>query len=116
MQHKDIADRIKKAIKQPENFRNIAFSRADLAEIIGISETSLSHILNDEMHTDFHELLNTQRTRYAHRVMQMECHANDTLDEIAIFCGFKSRITFYRHFSAIYGMTPGKFKMQKFKN
>lgn len=108
--HKVLIEKINHTIKQPANFRNIYFSRAELADIVGIGESQLSRVLNNEMNTDFHTLINSQRARYAHKVLQAESHINETLEEIGFFCGFKSRITFHRHFTSLYGITPGEFR------
>lgn len=83
-----------------------------LAKELGISERLLVKILNIEMQTDFHTLVNTQRAHYAHRVLKAPAHINQGLEDIALFCGFTSRLTMHRHFTRIYGISPGKYKRQ----
>lgn len=110
MKDTDIIRRIKETIRQPKVFRNVNLTRSDFARDIGISERRLSDILNNEISLDFHELLNIQRAHYAHRVLRSEVHRKDSLDDIAIFCGFVSRVTMHRYFTRVYGITPGKYR------
>ena len=110
MTHKELIRDITTTLRKPAVFRNLNFSRCELAGMLGVGETLLSDVMNNEMGTTFHQLLNENRCKYARKVMSSGLHDRETLEEIAAFCGFSSRLTMHRYFVGLYGVTPGQFK------
>ena len=105
--NKELAARIKKMICDNHLFRNIHFSRENLANELNISLPRVSMIFKEEIGTSFYDFVNRQRTYYARRLLKTSSHKNDTLEEIALQSGFSNRMTMHRMYLKVYGITPG---------
>ena len=105
--NKELAARIKKMICDNHLFRNIHFSRENLANELNISLPRVSMIFKEEIGASFYDFVNRQRTYYARRLLKAYSHRNDTLEEIALQSGFSNRMTMHRMYLKVYGITPG---------
>lgn len=113
--HKELAARIKKMICDNHLFRDINFSREDLAEELNISKARVSTIFQEEIGTSFYDFVNRQRTYYARRLLKASSHKNDTLEEIALQSGFSNRMTMHRMYLKVYSITPGDERKKRIK-
>ena len=105
--NKELAARIKKMICDNHLFRDIHFSRENLANELNISLPRVSMIFKEEIGTSFYDFVNRQRTYHARRLLKASSHKNDTLEEIALQSGFSNRMTMHRMYLKVYGITPG---------
>jgi AraC-like DNA-binding protein len=105
--HKGLAVRIKKMICDNHLFRDIHFSRENLANELDVSTARVSTIFQEEIGASFYEFVNRQRTYYARRLLKAYSHKNDTLEDIALQSGFSNRMTMHRMYLKVYGITPG---------
>jgi two-component system response regulator YesN len=106
--HKELAVRIKAMICDNHLFRDIHFSRENLANELDVSPARISTIFKEEIGTSFYEFVNRQRTYHARRLLKAPSHKNDTLEEIALQSGFSNRMTMHRMYLKVYGITPGE--------
>lgn len=106
--HKGLAVRIKKMICDNHLFRDIHFSRENLANELDVSPARISTIFKEEIGTSFYEFVNRQRTYHARRLLKSVVHKNDTLEDIALQSGFSNRMTMHRMYLKVYGITPGE--------
>ena len=113
--HKELATRIKKMICDNHLFRDIHFSRENLATELEISPARVSTIFKEEIGTSFYDFVNKQRTYHARRLLKAPSHRNDTIEEIALQSGFSNRMTMHRMYLKVYGITPGDERRGKLK-
>lgn len=106
--HKLLAARIKKMIREDNLYRDIHFSRTILADMLDISPARLSIIFKEEIDSSFYDFVNLQRVHYAHRLLKSPKHQSYTLDDIALISGFSCRMTLHRMYLKVYGITPGE--------
>ncbi|MCK1744581.1 helix-turn-helix transcriptional regulator [Bradyrhizobium sp. 139] len=82
---------------------------ARVADLLGVSVRHL-HMLFETAAKSFSQTVTDERLKQSRRLMR---EAPDRLiADIATSCGFESLATYYRVFSAAYGMAPGDFRAQ----
>lgn len=79
----------------------------DVAAVFGTDPNTLNRELRTVLGHDFQYVLN--RKRCIHVCAYILCD-NLPLDYVALNCGFKTDVTFYRVFKSIMGMTPSEYR------
>lgn len=108
--HKEIAQQIRAVIKGERLFHDINLSRKMVTERVGIGNTLLSQIMEEEFGMSLPKYISKCRAEYAMKIMKSKSHTENTLDEIALLSGFQSRSALHRAFVHFYGMAPGKVR------
>lgn len=88
---------------------NPQLSLSELATELCTNRTTLSHYINNVLHTNFYDMVNQARLFNSVRLLKDETK-NLTIEEIATLSGFNSVSTFRRAFSKVYHYTPSEFK------
>lgn len=78
-----------------------------LATSIGTNRTYLSRYLNQVKGVTFYDYVNSFRIEESMRLMKM---TDLSLDAIAVKCGFKDRVTFYRTFKSRINRSPSEWR------
>lgn len=104
---KELTSKLMQICDSESIFLDSNISLNTLARMIGTNRTYLSVTLRDELHTNFHEFINTRRVRYA--VDQLRA-GNYNIKEIMYNSGFNSYNSFRNAFYAIYHCTPGEYQ------
>lgn len=100
---------LEKAMVNDEVFLNSRLTLTDLSALLGTNRTYLSVYLNNELHTNFYDYVNSHRIRKV--VDRLESPGEKmTMAEIAESCGFNSLSTFRRCFVKEFGMTFAEYK------
>lgn len=104
-------------IMEQSLFMNAQLSLTDLANSVGTNRTYLSDYLNNCMHINFYDYINSFRLEKALHLLADNQENNFTIERIAEDCGFNSISTFRRAFSRTYHCTPKQYvKQQKTAN
>lgn len=82
---------------------------SDLARKIGVTTKKLSTFINQEMQTNFYELINHHRVTTFTKQIQLVENSNLTIWGVATKCGFRSKTSFNRIFKKKIGMTPSLY-------
>ncbi len=106
----NIIKRIKMVLQEKQLFKNPDLTLFDLAHELSVSSSVLSHTINHEMETNFSNLVNSYRIAEAKRLMSDTEHKNLSLETIGKLSGFSNRITFYRVFKKIEGISPSGYQ------
>ena len=99
-------------MKTEEPFRNPDSSLGEIASALGISVHDLSQILNDVLHMNFHNFLNSYRIELVKEMMADPRHDHRTLLQLAFDAGFNSKTSFNRVFKEDAKMTPSDYRQQ----
>ncbi|GHU99838.1 hypothetical protein FACS1894211_05950 [Clostridia bacterium] len=78
-----------------------------LAKRFGYTPTHFSHLFNASTGFHLREFVNTLRAQRAAARLK----AGDPVLSVALDCGFSNVRTFYRAFTALYGVTPRKYSV-----
>lgn len=79
----------------------------DLARDLGLSATGTSDYLRKHLKSSFLGLLHRRRLAYAQALL---AHSEDTLDSVALACGYESSRSFDKAFRRLLGMAPGRWR------
>jgi AraC-like DNA-binding protein len=99
-------------MKTKEPFRNPDSSPGEIADALDISVHDLSQILNDVLHMNFHNFLNSYRIELVKEMMADPSHDHRTLLQLAFEAGFNSKTSFNRVFKEDAKMTPSNYRRQ----
>ena len=93
-------------------YLNPTLTVALLAQHTGLTQKTISAVLNQYMHKSFNEFVNEYRVgAMKEKLLQPETK-NLTIAGLAYECGFNSLPTFQRAFKAVMGQTPKEFLSQ----
>lgn len=96
-----------------KKFLNPDISLESLTQELNTNQTYLSRYINTEYGQNFRSWINSLRIKESMQLMKQDCSLS--LPEIAEQIGIPSLSTFYRHFSAVTGMTPQEYRKQIIK-
>ena len=91
------------------NFRS-ELTLNDVAEFAGLSPSYLSSIFSKEAGIGFKEYLSSLRYEYAKKLL---LYSDMSVSEICFDAGFEDYANFMRGFKQRYGISPGKFRINK---
>jgi len=105
----DLMKNLNQQIKVEKLFLKPDLTLRELAESMGTSEKKLSYFINQELESNFYELLN--KDRIAHFKTEVLKPENESLSIVGLAqnCGFPSKSSFYRAFKAEVGVSPSAY-------
>ena len=99
-------------LENEDIFTNMDLRITDVSALLNTNRTYVSRIINDELKTNFSELINRQRVNYTKKML-VDCSADSySLSQIAEMAGFSSNSSFYRIFKEKEGISPGDFRKE----
>ena len=107
-EEKELAAKIKTLMEVDKLYHEPAFSRADLARELDISENILSRVINVAFGKSFPRLLNEFRVDDAKRMLH---NPEIPIQVVASEVGFNSLASFNRAFREITSLTPSQYRL-----
>lgn len=107
-EEKEIEAKIKALMEVDKLYHEPAFSRADLARELNISENTLSRVINVAFGKSFPRLLNEFRVDDAKRMLK---NPEIPIQVVASEVGFNSLASFNRAFREITSITPSQYRL-----
>ena len=102
-----LAERIKDLMALDKLYQEPAFSRADLARELDVSENVLSRVVNCAFEKSFRKLLNDHRVDEAQLLLR---NSDQQITQIAFDVGFNSLASFNRVFKDTSGVAPTEYR------
>ena len=93
-------------LDEKQAYREKDLTLSKLALLIGTNKSYLSRYINQELNTNFNDLINEKRVLYAKELLLNE---NRNLYDICEISGFNSMSSFYRAFKKFAGTTPNTY-------
>lgn len=110
--HDQLAEAVTAFMEREKPYLDMAFSMAQFAQCLQISQHELSLVINHRLHTTFYEYINKHRIAHfmshIHKVVQEDM----TVLTLAYACGFSSKSTFNKYFRQLVGMSPTEYVKQ----
>lgn len=106
-----LMEKIQIEMQTRQLFRSKGLTVADLAEAVGSNRTYVSACINKLTGMSFSDYINSWRIRYARLLMEEKPPL--TFLEVADKSGFSDRVSFYRSFKKITGMSPSQWVESK---
>ena len=104
---KKALEKMKIVLKYVENNYDQKIAIADVADLVGFSESHFMRYFKETMDTTFIEYLKDYRLTMAGRLLQS---SDDSVLTIATEVGFDTLSYFNRAFKAFYGVTPLQYR------
>lgn len=97
-----------KDLERTKMYRDMNLSLGKLAKKIDAPKHHLTQLLNIRMSTSFNKYINGLRIEYACELLKEERKLS--MEELAYECGFNSKVSFYRNFKNVTGVTPSEYR------
>lgn len=91
-------------------YKNSNISIKSLASMLVVSQRSLSHIINEQLNSNFHEFVNKHRIKEAKKRLSSPGEPQESILDIAYDVGFNSKSAFNRAFKFFTRMTPSQYR------
>lgn len=99
--------RIEKVCNYMKNHFTEDITLADVAQLVGMSDSAFSHFFKGKTNSTFIDYLNNLRITYA---CQLLVDTSQTVAEICYHCGFNNMSNFIRMFKRKKAMTPNEYR------
>jgi AraC-like DNA-binding protein len=106
-EEKTLSKKIHRLMTMEKVYQEQGFSRADLARELGVSESTLSKVINVSFGQSFPRLINEYRVEDAKRMLHDPAIA---IQVLAFEVGFNSLASFNRVFRQVTGQTPTAYR------
>lgn len=106
---------LQKSMNEDKMYLNPDLNLTALAQHTGISQKTISTVLNQHMKKSFNEFVNEYRIEAFKQRLQYEIN-NFTIAAIALECGFNSKATFQRIFKEVTGLSPSDYRKSLSEN
>lgn len=112
-----IRNRIDDFFAESDEWFSPDFSMERLVQYVGSNKLYVSYVINSEMNTNYHELLNSYRIKeVCRRLLDTPQYGNMTVESISQEVGYKSRSNFIKNFKKQTGLTPKTWQALAHKN
>lgn len=91
-------------------YRDSTVDRNKIAEMLGISPSYVSQLINSITGENFSTYINRHRVEEVKKLIVDKDFDNYSLLSIGLECGFSSKTTYYNWFKKITGMTPNAYR------
>lgn len=106
---KALEEDIMNQLGNEEIYLNPDLTLRDLAESVGSTEKKVSYLINQNLNTNFYELINKYRVeKFKVEVAKAE-NRSLSIVGLALNCGFPSKSSFYRAFKAQVALSPSEY-------
>ncbi|WP_235280440.1 helix-turn-helix domain-containing protein [Myroides profundi] len=86
-------------------YLNVDLTLQKLSEVLEVDKKELSEYFKESNSVSFRQYINRLRVEYAVGLIK-EKNKDVTVEELTSFCGFNTRLSFYRAFVQVYGFPP----------
>lgn len=104
----EMEERLDSFMVQEQPYLDEDLSRARLAQMLEVSEKTLTAIIHDRKGMNFNNYLNHLRIKEARRLLSEI--PNRSILNVTYACGFNSRSAFYEAFKRETGLSPGEYR------
>ncbi len=101
---------LRQKLESPEVFRNADLTLAQLAQVLELSPSQLSRLIQIEFGQSFPEVINQLRISYAQQRLLDQRQPISKIEALAYESGFQSPSSFYAYFKKHVRMTPTEFR------
>ncbi|MDL2208200.1 helix-turn-helix domain-containing protein [Parabacteroides sp. OttesenSCG-928-O15] len=99
---------LKELMEKEQLYKQADINRKKIATLLGTNEKYLYDAVKENTDCSFGDYINRLRIRHARQLLTGDEHL--TIDDIATYSGFGSKVTFYRNFREAYKLSPTEYR------
>lgn len=103
-------EKLQKVMEDKKPFLDCELTLSDLSELTEIPQRHLSQVINQKLHSNFHDFINRYRVEEAKRLLILPAYNHFTIIAIAYEAGFNSKSVFNAIFKKLVKATPSQFQ------
>ena len=107
---KQIVKAIDSYLNSNQTFLKRNLTIKEVADQLNLPSYKISQSLSVYTGRNFNDLLNTYRIKFSEKLLTNSDYDHYKVEAIAIESGFNNKVTFYKAFTKIHGMTPSEFR------
>lgn len=100
------------SVETDQVYRNGELNLEELAALTAMTAHELSQVINENFGKNFQDYLNGYRVEALKQALHAPQHADGSILELGLACGFNSKSALNRIFKQHTGMTPSEFRKQ----
>ncbi len=108
-----IYENLVRKLKNDEFFLSQNIKISDLAKVLSVSEKNVSRAVNEHAGENFNAFINRYRVDHAADLILSDSHSHFTIDAIAEESGFANKVSFYKAFKRVKGISPSEYRKEK---
>ncbi|MEO0527225.1 MAG: helix-turn-helix domain-containing protein [Bacteroidota bacterium] len=105
----ELKKELQRLMEQEKPYLDSDIRLDDLAEMLDVPRHHASQIINENFNSNFFDFMNQYRIREAELALK-DKNSGITIQKIAYQSGFNNRVSFYKAFKKVTGMTPSQYK------
>ncbi len=107
-----VANKINEALTKQKVFRDNRLGLRELCQLINENPHYVSQVINQDLNTNFYDLINSHRIEYAKSVLEKS--PSQSIIDIALDAGYNSKSTFNAAFRRHAAMTPTDYRRARY--
>ncbi|MEO0572211.1 MAG: helix-turn-helix domain-containing protein [Bacteroidota bacterium] len=107
---REMKNRLMNIMTSDKPYLNPDIRLDNLAGLIDVSRHHASQIINEHFSMNFFDFVNSYRIQEAKELLLNSKNPDLTISDIAYQCGFNNRISFYKAFRKVEGVTPSEYR------
>lgn len=101
-----------KVLEEEELFLSQNLKISDISKALGVPEKTVSRAVNEHAGENFNAFINRFRVNYSASLITSESHSHYTIDAIAEESGFANKVSFYKAFKRVKGISPSEYRRE----
>ena len=107
-------DKLLILLEADELFLSQNIKISNLARALSVTEKSVSRAVNEHAGENFNAFINRYRVNHAAKLIISDTYSHYTIDAIAEEAGFANKVSFYKAFRRIEGISPSEYRKKHF--
>jgi len=108
------SNKIQGVLKTEQLYLNTEFSLSDLAQSTGLKPHHISQVINNQLNTNFYDLVNSYRISEAKKILASA--ESVKIESLAYQVGYKSKSAFFIAFKKSTNTTPAQYRKEIHKS
>ncbi|MEM9324096.1 MAG: helix-turn-helix domain-containing protein [Bacteroidota bacterium] len=108
-----IFDNVVHVLEHEQMYLNHSLKLSNISETLKVQEKLVSKAVNEHAKENFNAYINRFRVDYAANLIVSDTHSHFTIDAIAEESGFANKVSFYKAFKRVKGVSPSEFRKER---
>ena len=102
-----------RVLENEQLYLNHSLKISSVSEVLKVQEKLVSKAVNEHAQENFNAYINRFRVAHAANLIMSDTHSHFTIDAIAEESGFANKVSFYKAFKRVKGLSPSEFRKEQ---